>query len=57
MTDRRIVIVIADEAHRSQYGFARHLRDALPNASFIGFTGTPVETAGHKYPYRLRRLY
>ena len=40
---------IADEAHRSQYdfidGFARHLRDALPNASFIGFTGTPIELA------------
>jgi type I restriction enzyme R subunit len=40
-------VVIADEAHRSQYdfidGFARHMRDALPNASFIGFTGTPVE--------------
>ncbi len=39
---------IADEAHRSQYGFidglARHMRDALPNASFIGFTGTPIET-------------
>jgi len=40
-------VVVADEAHRSQYdfidGFARHLRDALPNASFIGFTGTPIE--------------
>jgi type I restriction enzyme R subunit len=39
--------VIADEAHRSQYdfidGFARHMRDGLPNASFIGFTGTPIE--------------
>jgi type I restriction enzyme R subunit len=48
LTDRRNVIVIADEAHRSQYdtldGFARHMRDALPNASFIGFTGTPIET-------------
>ena len=47
MTDRRNVVVIADEAHRSQYdfidGFARHMRDALPNASFIGFTGTPIE--------------
>jgi type I restriction enzyme R subunit len=45
---RRNIIVIADEAHRSQYdfidGFAKHLHDALPNASFIGFTGTPVET-------------
>ena len=39
--------MIADEAHRSQYdfldGFARHMRDGLPNASFIGFTGTPIE--------------
>ena len=47
LSDRRNVIVIADEAHRSQYdfidGFARHMRDALPHASFIGFTGTPVE--------------
>jgi type I restriction enzyme R subunit len=47
LTDRRNVVVIADEAHRSQYdfidGFARHMRDALPNASFIGFTGTPIE--------------
>jgi type I restriction enzyme R subunit len=44
---RRNIIVMADEAHRSQYdfidGFARHMRDALPNASFIGFTGTPLE--------------
>ncbi|MBO4221923.1 type I restriction endonuclease subunit R [Bradyrhizobium neotropicale] len=58
LTDRRNVIVIADEAHRGQYGFrakiktktgaisygfAKYLRDALPNASFIGFTGTPIE--------------
>ena len=47
LTDRRNVIVIADEAHRSQYdfvdGFARHLRDGLPNAAFVAFTGTPVE--------------
>jgi type I restriction enzyme R subunit len=47
LTDRSNVVVIADEAHRSQYGliagFARNLRDALPNASFIGFTGTPIE--------------
>jgi len=47
LSDRRNVILIADEAHRSQYdfidGFARHMRDALPNASFIGFTGTPIE--------------
>jgi type I restriction enzyme, R subunit len=49
LSDRRNIIVIADEAHRSQYdfidGFARHLRDALPNASFVGFTGTPIELA------------
>lgn len=48
LSDRRNIVVIADEAHRSQYdfmdGFARHMRDALPNASFIGFTGTPVES-------------
>jgi type I restriction enzyme R subunit len=47
LSERRNVVVIADEAHRSQYdfidGFARHMRDALPHASFIGFTGTPVE--------------
>jgi type I restriction enzyme R subunit len=47
LSERRNVVVIADEAHRSQYdfidGFARHMHDALPNASFIGFTGTPIE--------------
>ncbi len=60
LTDRRNVIVIADEAHRSQYGFGKHfvvnrdgvreaigfaeyLRQALPNATFVGFTGTPIE--------------
>jgi type I restriction enzyme R subunit len=47
LSPRRNIIVIADEAHRSQYdlidGLARHLRDALPQASFIGFTGTPIE--------------
>ena len=47
LSDRRNIVVIADEAHRSQYdfidGFARHMRDALPNASFVGFTGTPIE--------------
>ena len=55
LTDRRNVFVFTDEAHRSQYGFtakldndkfkvgyAQHLRDALPNATFIAFTGTPV---------------
>jgi type I restriction enzyme, R subunit len=49
LSDRRNIVVIADEAHRSQYdfidGFARHMRDALPKASFIGFTGTPIEKA------------
>jgi type I restriction enzyme R subunit len=44
-----IVHLIADELHRSQYdfidGFARHMRDALPGASCIGFTGTPIEKA------------
>jgi len=47
LTERDNVVVIADEAHRSQYdfikGFAKHIRDALPNATFIGFTGTPIE--------------
>lgn len=54
LSDRRNIIVIADEAHRSQYdfidGFARHMRDALPNASFIGFTGTPIELADKSTP-------
>ena len=49
LSTRRNIVVIADEAHRSQYdfvdGFARHMRDALPNASFVGFTGTPIEKA------------
>ena len=48
LSERKNIVVIADEAHRSQYdfidGFAKHLRDALPNATFIGFTGTPIET-------------
>ena len=47
LSERSNIVVIADEAHRSQYdfidGFARHMRDALPNASFVGFTGTPIE--------------
>jgi type I restriction enzyme, R subunit len=47
LSDRRNIVVIADEAHRSQYdlidGLARNMRDALPQASFIGFTGTPIE--------------
>jgi len=59
LTDRRNVVVVADEAHRSQYGFteslsadgqlrsglAKHMRDALPNATYLGFTGTPIESA------------
>lgn len=58
LTDRRNVVVVADEAHRSQYGFsetlaadgtlksglAKHMRDALPSATFLGFTGTPIES-------------
>jgi len=47
LNDRRNIVVIADEAHRSQYdfvdGYARCMRDALPNATFIGFTGTPID--------------
>ena len=47
LSERRNIVVIADEAHRSQYdfidGYARHMRDGLPNASFVGFTGTPIE--------------
>ncbi|MFN8922484.1 MAG: type I restriction endonuclease subunit R [Sphingobacteriia bacterium] len=47
LSERQNIIVIADEAHRTQYGFldglARHMRDALPHAAFIGFTGTPIE--------------
>src|SRR5437868_9182869 len=47
LSKRRNIIVIADQAHRSHYdlidGLARNLRDSLPNASFIGFTGTPIE--------------
>lgn len=65
LTERRNVIVIADEAHRSQYGFdakfnkktgavrygyAKHVRDALPNASFVGFTGTPIEKSDKSTP-------
>ena len=49
LTDRRNVILIVDEAHRSHYddldGYARHLRDALPNATLIAFTGTPISFA------------
>ncbi len=49
LTDRRNVIIVVDEAHRSHYddldGYARHLRDALPNATLIAFTGTPISFA------------
>ena len=54
LSDRRNIVVIADEAHRSQYdfidGFARNMHDALPNASFIGFTGTPIEKSDRSTP-------
>ena len=67
LSDRKNIVVIADEAHRSQYGFAartafkdeeaitrygnaKYLRDALPNASFIGWTGTPIETEDRSTP-------
>jgi type I restriction enzyme, R subunit len=67
LSDRKNIVVIADEAHRSQYGFAartvfkddeaitrygsaKYLRDALPNASFIGFTGTPIEKEDRSTP-------
>ena len=47
VSERANVVVMADEAHRSQYGFkyggARWMRNALPNATFVGFTGTPLE--------------
>jgi len=54
LSTRRNIVVIADEAHRSQYdfidGFARHMHDALSNASFIGFTGTPIERDDRSTP-------
>jgi type I restriction enzyme R subunit len=54
LSNRRNIVVIADEAHRSQYdfidGLARNMRDALPEASFIGFTGTPIEKADRSTP-------
>jgi type I restriction enzyme R subunit len=57
LSERRNIIVVADEAHRSQYdfidGYAKHLRDSLPNASFIGFTGTPIESSDRNTPSRL----
>ena len=54
LSERQNIVVIADEAHRSQYGFiegfARHMRDALPNASFIGITATPIESDDRSTP-------
>ena len=67
LSKRSNIVVIADEAHRSQYGFkakvlktkdkalitygyAKYVRDALPNASFIGFTGTPIEQRDRSTP-------
>ena len=54
LSARHNIVVIADEAHRSQYdfidGFARHMHDALPYASFIGFTGTPIERDDRSTP-------
>lgn len=64
ISTRDNIVVVADEAHRSQYGFtgridkdgdvkygnAKYLRDALPNASFIGFTGTPIEKEDKSTP-------
>lgn len=54
LSERSNIVVIADEAHRSQYnfisGFAKHIRDALPKASFIGFTGTPIELSDRSTP-------
>ncbi len=49
LSERGNIVVMVDEAHRSNYdfidGFARNLRDGLPNAIYLGFTGTPIETA------------
>lgn len=49
LSERMNIVVMVDEAHRSNYdfidGFARHLRDGLPNATYIGFTGTPIESS------------
>ena len=74
LSERDNIIVIADEAHRSQYGFsakildkkdralitygyAKYLRDALPNASFIGFTGTPIEKSDRSTPAEIGRAH
>ena len=54
LSDRRNIIVIVDEAHRSHYddldGYARHLRDALPHATMIAFTGTPISCGRPRTP-------
>jgi type I restriction enzyme R subunit len=54
VSDRSNIVVMADEAHRSQYGFldggARWMRDAIPNATFVGFTGTPLERDDRSTP-------
>jgi len=54
ISDRANIVVMADEAHRSQYGFveggAKWMRDALPNATFVGFTGTPIDRADRSTP-------
>ncbi len=65
LSNRRNIVVIADEAHRTQYGFkpkvdkdtgeikygfAKYLRDALPNATYLGFTGTPIESSDVNTP-------
>ena len=67
LSDRKNIVIVADEAHRSQYGFklkipnnadadvlkygyAKYVRDALPNATFIGFTGTPIEKPDRSTP-------
>ncbi len=67
ISDRKNIIIIADEAHRSQYGFsaqistteenvkkygyAKYLRDAIPHATYIGFTGTPIEKEDRSTPH------
>ena len=79
LSTRSNIVVIADEAHRTQYGFraktidekdeagnvigkrvvygfAKYLRDALPNATYLGFTGTPIEVDRRQHPGRLRQL-
>ena len=61
LSDRRNIIVIVDEAHRSHYddldGYARHIRDAMPNAAFIAFTGTPISFSGPEHAGGLRQSH